>query len=136
MKDKEKKLIIIEKIEAYFKEIEEMKIRSIKDLNLIKLRAVSMDIFSIINLTIDLGNEIVFSLNIGFPSEYKEIFTLLRRKEIINEKLENDLKELIILRNKISHRYGDLEEKEIFNSIIKINSVKDFIKRVKEIIKK
>ena len=131
MIDKEKKQIIIKKIESYFKEIEDMNIKNIKDLNLVKLRAVSMDIFSIINLTIDLGNEIIFSLNMGFPSEYKEIFTIIRRKGIIDEKLENELKDLIILRNKISHKYGDLTEKEIFDSIKKINVVKDFIKKIK-----
>jgi len=131
MIDKEKKQIIIKKIESYFKEIEDMNIKNIKDLNLVKLRAVSMDIFSIINLTIDLGNEIIFSSNIGFPSEYKEIFTIIRRKGIIDEKLENELKDLIILRNKISHKYGDLTEKEIFDSIKKINVVKDFIKKIK-----
>ena len=131
MYDKEKIILIIEDIEKYFNEIENMRIKKESDLDIIKFRAASMDIFSIINKTIDLSEEVVSSKNLGFPMQYKDLFTFLVQSKIIDKKLSEGLKELIILRNKISHRYGAISEKEIFEAIKKIEIVKDFIKSIK-----
>ena len=124
MYDQERISIIIEEINKYFKEIEELKIKNIKDLDTIKFRAASMDIFQIINKTIDIAEEIAMKINLGFPSEYKELFTLIRRAKIIDEQTETKLKNLIILRNKVSHRYGAIDEKDVFNALREIDVVK------------
>lgn len=127
--------IIISDIKKYFEELRGMNINKIEDIDTIKFRAASMDIFSIINRTIDLAEEITTSKNLGFPSEYKELFTLLERAKIIDEKKENKLKDLIILRNRISHRYGTIKKEEIFHALKKIEIVNDFIKDVVEDLK-
>ena len=133
MLDKVRISVIIEDINKYFKEIQEMKIRDIKDLNTIKFRAVSMDIFSIINKTIDLAEEVASKTSFGFPSEYRELFTILKQAKIIDEKIEEKMKDLIILRNKIAHRYGVITKEDILKALKKINIIKDFIKKIKEV---
>lgn len=133
MLDKERISIIIEEINKYFKEIEDMHINSLKDLDVVKFRAASMNIFSIINKTIDLAEEIAIKSNLGFPSEYKELFTLIRRQKIITEQEEEKLKNLVILRNKISHRYGVINEKDVFNALKELEIVKKFIEKIKKL---
>ena len=122
-------------METYIKELEEMKIRKLEDLETIKFRAASMDVFEIINKTIDLADEIVSMRKMGFPSEYKELFTMLRHAKIIDEKMEEKLKDLVILRNKISHRYNVLTKQDIFSALKKIKIVEKFIEIVKKFVR-
>jgi len=135
MSDKIRVSIIIENMETYIKELEEMKIRKLEDLETIKFRAASMDVFEIINKTIDLADEIVSMRKMGFPSEYKELFTMLRHAKIIDEKMEEKLKDLVILRNKISHRYNVLTKQDIFSALKKIKIVEKFIEIVKKFVR-
>lgn len=135
MYDKERINVIIEDMRGYLEELRNMDIKRIEDIDNIKFRAASMVIFSVINKTIDLADEIVRAGNMGFPSEYKELFTSVRRAKIIDEKMENKLKDLVILRNKISHRYNILKKEDIFKALKEINVVKDFIEKLKEVVK-
>jgi len=125
--------VIVEDIDKFFKELEEMKIKKVGDLDTVKFRAASMDIFSIINRIIDLADEVAKDKKLGFPMEYKDLFKMLRKARIISEKLEYDLVGLVILRNKISHRYSVLEEKDIFNALKEINIVNEFVKIIKNL---
>ncbi len=78
---------IIKDIERFFNDLKDEKIKSEKDLkNKEKFYAVSMILFFIINRAIDLGEEIVSAKKLGFPEKYREIFYLLSRKDIIEEK--------------------------------------------------
>jgi len=135
MYDKERIVVIIEEIESYFEELKSMDIKKLQDMDTIKFRAVSMDIFSIINKTIDLADEVSRAKNLGFPSEYKEIFTGLRMAKVIDEIMESKLKDLIILRNKISHRYSILKKEDIFKALKEVEIVKEFIEAVKRVMK-
>lgn len=131
MYDKERIGITVRNIRDYFKRLDDVKVRSVSDLDDFKFDVISMRIFFIINKTIDLAKEVVISNNFGFPKSYKEIFTLLKKGKLINKKQENDLAKLVILRNKISHRYEGLDEEELFkarNGLKKV--VEDFIKIV------
>ena len=134
--DKERIALIINDLEVYFKKLGDMKIKSEKDLDDMKFYASSMLIFSIINRTLDLASEIVTSKNLGFPMEYKELFVFLKKDKIIDKDKEEKLKDLVILRNKISHRYGIIKNKDILEAIKKIEIVKDFIKDIIKEIKK
>ena len=128
--------ITIDDINKYFEKLKEMNIKKIEDLNDTKFYAASMVIFSIINKTIDLADEMGAIKNLGFPAEYKEIFTSLKYAKIIDDKMENKLKELTILRNKFAHRYNVIDKEGIFRAIKDLEIVKDFIERVKQVVKK
>ena len=128
--DKERVGIIIRNIRDYFEKLDEVKIKTPDDLDDFKFDVVSMRIFYILNKTIDLAEEVVVSKNFGLPRSYREIFTILKDKKVINKKQDLELAELIFLRNKISHRYEGIDKKTLFNAKNDLKIVKDFIKIV------
>jgi len=127
--DKEKIGIMLNDLKVYFRGLEDMKINSIKDVDEVKFYAASMLIFSIINRAMDLANELVMTGNLGFPMQYKELFDFLEGR-VIDKKTKEELKDLVILRNKISHRYGVIEKKDIVEAVKKIQIVKKFMDNV------
>jgi uncharacterized protein YutE (UPF0331/DUF86 family) len=123
---------ILSDIERYFSDLETLNVRTEKDLeDRRNFYSVSMVIFSIINRTINLGEEVVTANNLGTPSTYKDIFFLLRRAGIINEQMKTDLSELSSYRNLFSHEYQNLTEKDVYAALMKIGAVRDFVKRIK-----
>ncbi|MEK6914591.1 MAG: HepT-like ribonuclease domain-containing protein [Nanoarchaeota archaeon] len=136
MYDKERISIIIEDIKKYSQKLRERNIKKLSDLDDLNFYACSMIIFSILNKTIDLGDEIIDSKKFGFPSEIKDIFILLGENKVINKKTEEKLKDLIRLRNKIAHRYGSINKEDIFKAIEDIKIVEMFVSEVVEYIKK
>ena len=127
---------IFSDIERYFADLETLNVRTVKDLaDRRNFYSVSMVIFSIINRTINLGEEVVTANNLGTPSTYKDIFYLLRKNGIINDRMKNELSELSSYRNVFSHEYQNLTEKDVYNALLKINAVKEFAKRIKAGIK-
>ncbi len=128
---------IISDIEKYLKDLKELDINNIEDLSDKKnLYSVSMVLFSIINRTIDMADEIVMSNNLGMPSTYKEIFNLLAKNDYIDDTLRDKMSKLVFYRNLVSHEYYDMTEKDIFNVMERIYTVREFVDAVKNIIKK
>ena len=71
-------------------------------------------------------DEIVKEKNLGYPLEIKEIFTLLSNNKIISKEMEVKLKDLIIARNKLAHRYGVLKKEEVFKLTKETEVIKNF----------
>jgi uncharacterized protein YutE (UPF0331/DUF86 family) len=138
MYDVERIVKIISDIERYFRdlELEGLNIKNVEDLEDRKdFYAISMVLFSILNRAIDLGDEIVMANNLGMPSTYKEIFRLLTRNEYIGKDMGEKLSNLVFYRNLLSHEYYDLTEEDVLEVFKKINIVKKFVERIKEVIK-
>jgi uncharacterized protein YutE (UPF0331/DUF86 family) len=128
---------IISDIEKYLRDLKELEINKVEDLSDKKnLYSVSMVLFSIINRTIDLADEIVMSNNLGMPSTYKEIFNLLAKNGYIDNTLRDKMSNLVFYRNLVSHEYYDMTEKDIFNVMERIATVREFVDAIKNIIKK
>lgn len=122
---------------VYLKKIEALKIKSEKDLDDDRnFYSSSMLIFNSINRAIDLAEQIVKDLSLGTAIEYRDLFNLLELKKIISQKSSNKILDLIIMRNKISHRYGNITKKDIFNAIKEINNLREFIKEIEKEVKK
>ena len=87
MFDLEQLTKIISDIYRYLDDLEKIEPKDLSDLDDIRnFYAVSMILFTLINRTIDLGDEIVTSRNLGVPGTYQEIFSLLERvKENISD---------------------------------------------------
>lgn len=127
MYDIERVNTVIEEIKGYLLELKQI---DLKNNDKIQFYAGSMIAFTIINKTIDLAEIIVKSKNLGYPLQYKEYFKFIRQAKIIDKKMEDNLVDLIIFRNKISHRYGDIGEKDIIKISGKINMIEDFIQAI------
>jgi len=127
---------IISDIEKYFRDLGELKIEKIEDLeDKRNFYALSMALFSILNRTIDLGSEIVIANNLGMPSTYRDIFGLLGKNGFIDKALEKELSHLVFYRNVLSHEYYDLTEKDVFDVFKRLNLIKQFVEKVKELLR-
>ncbi len=74
--------------------------------------------------TIDLGNHLVKTRNLGVPQTSRDSFELLQRAGIIDQTLAASLKSMVGFRNIAIHEYKSLDLK-IVRSIIE-NHLKDF----------
>ncbi len=128
---------IINDIGRYFRDLEELNVTRVEDLEDRKnFYAISMVLFSILNRSIDLGDEIVMANNLGMPSTYKEIFKLLTKNKFISKDMGEELSNLVFYRNLLSHEYHDLTEEDVFETFKKISIIKKFVERIKDILKK
>ncbi len=136
MYDRERIGKIISDIEKYFRDLEELNIERIDDLEGKKnFYAISMVLFAILNRAIDLGDEIVMANDLGMPSTYKEIFRLLTKNKFIGKDMGEELSNLVFYRNLLSHEYYDLTEEDVFEVFKKISIVKKFVERIKDVLK-
>jgi uncharacterized protein YutE (UPF0331/DUF86 family) len=90
--------------------------------------SLSMILFSILNRTLDLGEEIVRGKKLGMPGTYQGIFQILEREKIISTQLSHELEYLAKQRNVLAHEYFDISPKSIFLISKKMEIVKEFIK--------
>ena len=115
--------------------IESQKITSVKMLKreIIKYYAISMAIFTIQNKLIELGEELVYSLEKNiYPKTYNDIAKILLNQKIITHTQFKTFKSFIEYRNEIAHEYDDITENEIFWCLKNLDFVKDIIKISKE----
>ena len=127
---------IISDIEKYLRDLEELKIKKIEDLeDKRNFYALSMALFSALNRTIDLGSEIVMANDLGIPTTYRDIFKLLSKNGFIDKTLEKELSRLVFYRNLLSHEYYDLTDKDIFDLLGRIVVIKQFVEKIKELLR-
>lgn len=101
--------------------------------NLKEYMAISLGLFNIINKMIELGEELIDSLDKNIcPKTYKEIPQILYNEKIISQEQLKIYKELISYRNEIAHEYDEITPPEIFWCIQRLDFVKQFMKIVKE----
>jgi uncharacterized protein YutE (UPF0331/DUF86 family) len=133
--DEEKLIELISVINKYLKYLDDKNIDNVEVLkdDLDTYFAVSMALFTIINKLIELGEELVDSLDKGyFPKTYIEIPKILFREHILTKNQYKLFADLIEYRNNIAHEYEQIYENEIFWCIKNIVFVSDFVKIVKK----
>jgi len=131
MADLEKLSIIIDQINGYVTLIEDMKIKSPKDLDDLKFDAISMRIFSLLNKVIDLAEEVVRNENLGMPMKTRDLFEMLKNKKIISKEMEETVADLVLLRNTFAHRYDKVESAQIISFLKKINEINKFVETIR-----
>lgn len=137
MYDVERIAKIISDIERYLRDLKELDIRKVEDLDDKKnLYALSMVLFSITGRTIDLADEIVMANDLGMPSTYREVFGLLAKNGYIDAALMEKMSKLVFYRNLLAHEYYDVTEKDVFDLLERIGMVRQFVDIVKDIFKK
>jgi uncharacterized protein YutE (UPF0331/DUF86 family) len=134
--NKERMVKIIKDIDRFFKDLEELDIKNVRDLESKEsFYAASMILFSIVNRAIDLGEEMVSAKKLGFPEKYREIFYLLKRSGIIDQRMYRKLSALIHFRNLAAHEYYTFTEADVFKALKNISVVKRFVEAVKKAVR-
>ena len=134
--DKERVGMIVSDVEEYIRDLDEMDIRKVSDLDDKRnFYSASMLLFSIINRVIDLGDEVITAEGLEVPATYKHIFDVLVRNRIIDSSMGKRLSELVFYRNLLAHKYHGITEKDVFGVYGKINIAEAFVGRIKNRIK-
>jgi len=127
---------IVADINRYFRDLEKLNITKEEDLKDIKtFYASSMVVFSILNRAIDLGEEIITTFDLGYPTKYREIFDILENAGIISNETAHKMRRLVFYRNVIAHEYYKIGWKELYEVIQKLIVVRDFVEEIKEFLK-
>ena len=136
MYDIEKINRIVDDINRFFKDFEEIKLseKNIDDPK--SLHASSMLIFGIINRSIDLAEDILVKSDLPMPSAYPECFPALQKEGVIDKTLSSELEGLARERGLFAHHYYTMHPKKVLKLSKDIYAVKRFIERVKDRIKK
>jgi uncharacterized protein YutE (UPF0331/DUF86 family) len=120
-------------IQRYLRDLKDLNIRKIEDLNDKRnFYAVSMILFSLLNRVFDLGSEVALSQNLGIPSTYREIFVLLQKNGCIEQPLAKDMIKLVTYRNLLSHEYHGITEEQLFHLTKKVAIIKKFVNQMRE----
>ncbi len=120
--------VITSEVEKYIKEFEDLRVRTHSDLQDRKnFYAASMVLLAIFTRVIDLGRELVVEKNLGMPATYAETFFILSKRGIISKALLLELREVVRLRNRLSHEYFSFTEQDVLEGIRKIAAIKEFL---------
>lgn len=136
MYDLERLSLIIDDINMYIGKIERMDILSLKKIEDLIFDACSMNCFSLLNKVLDLSEQIVKGKDLGTPFKYRDYFDMLTSVKIIDSKLGEDIGDMIILRNRFSHRYDKITEKELIKFVKDIGKIKTFVSKIEKEIRK
>jgi len=84
-----------------------------------------MECFQAVSYILSLGEHVIAEKSLGYPATYRDIFNILKKANLINEKEYHLFVRLIINRNKIAHEHYEINEDEllmIFNSLVELES--------------
>jgi uncharacterized protein YutE (UPF0331/DUF86 family) len=127
---------IIKNIEEYFLTLKNIGLNKENIESDEKFYSSSMIIFGILNRLRDLAEEIIKKNDFGMPSNFEQYFDVLSKKGILSKNLAVELKKLVKDRNLFAHEYYNMDRKQVLSISKRIYYVKDFVERIKEVIKK
>jgi len=97
----------------------------------IQFYALSMVLFSLLDSVIDLGSEVVAGSDLGVPSTYRHIFTLLAERGTIDREMLLRMSLLVSYRNRLAHEYGEITPDDLSRIIAMAGDIQSFVTRMK-----
>ena len=124
---------IVSDIHKYLKDLEEIGIHRIEDLeDKRNFYAASMILFSLLNRVFDLGSEMAIANSLGIPATYRDIFVLLKKNGFIQNDLSKEMIGLVTYRNLLSHEYHGLTGENLCDLIKKITFITQFVRLMQD----
>lgn len=120
---------IIARIEEHRRKARELLSRNLDDE--VIFNALAMHCFQTVNAVIELGEVIVSSRKLGFPSKYREIFEFIAKAKLISKSRFEDISRLIYLRNLVAHEYHQITLKELKEMANLLGCLDELIKLAK-----
>ena len=120
-----KKAKLFDDLQHYLKDLEDILPESEEEFIESKTvcYSVSMLMINIINTCLDLGSELINLKQLGYPENYRDIFTLLEQNKILIKPLVNKMKDLVGLRNFLAHEYGTVDLEILYEQAKDIKTV-------------
>lgn len=88
-----------------------------------------------IECVIDLGNHIISDMNYRKPESSRDIFLVLYENKVINDKLKNNLCNMVSFRNILVHDYLKLDRGIVYDIVMdRLGDIKSFVKVIKDFI--
>ncbi|MDD1709236.1 MAG: DUF86 domain-containing protein [Methanoregulaceae archaeon] len=84
---------------------------------------------------IDLADEVVAAYDLGMPSSYREIFTMLYRRNLIEKDLFDAMAVLVSYRNGLAHEYGQITPADLLKILAMTEDITRFRGKVKDTIR-
>ncbi len=132
--NKDRILKIYSDLDRFFFDLKEIK--SDEKMELVDFYASSMLLFSILQRTIDLGEELILELNLNLPDSHRDVFETLAKAKIITKEENEKLKNMVSFRNLIAHQYYEFEKKDIVKICKDLNVITNFVEKSKKQFKK
>ena len=126
----------IEEIKNYLNELSSFVPQNFEEYeNNFKTKAACERYFEkIIEAVIDLSFLLVREKSLNKPEDEISVFDILSNNEFISKVLSDKMKDAKGMRNILSHEYGSVDDKLVFNALTEEleKDVTDFLKRIKE----
>lgn len=136
MIEKERIASMVQNIERYFADLDTIHLENRNDLEIPEKRhAISMLVFSIMNRTIDIVNELIAGSKLPVPGSYRDTFDILEKARILNPKTAAKMVELVKYRSIIAHEYYILASDELYRLKKRIFDVQEFLEDIKRYLK-
>lgn len=94
--------------------------------------ALAMECFQAVNALIEIGQYLVASHKLGFPSSYREVFELLHQHGKMSAEALQAAIRLVFLRNLIAHEYYRISEQELREAVGLLAQMEEFVQTAKK----
>ncbi|WP_048146094.1 DUF86 domain-containing protein [Methanoplanus limicola] len=127
---------ILSNIKKYYREYEEITGEGgiPKRDEVLRYHSVSMILFTLMNLSFELGEEIISIKKLEIPRSYRDIFNVLSNAGLISEDLKGKMSSFVFYRNQLAHQYATFDEADLGIISENIDSLCDFVSLMAEII--
>lgn len=138
MLDKNRILSKLDELDSYLIELEEVMPKNFGQYvdSIMKKRACERLLHVLIECAIDVCALMVKGLRLGLPSGEEDLFEKLEKRKIITKEMKGKLKTMRGLRNILVHRYGEVDDELVFDSLKNIDDFRQFRKEVVSALRK
>jgi len=135
--DKEKLLSKIDELNGYLEELEKIKPVDFEEYesSIEKKRACERLLQIAVETVIDIANVLISNLKLGIPDDEDKMFEKLRKEKIISKNMETTLKEMKGFRNILVHKYAEVNDEMVFETLESINDFSEFVEKIVKFIK-
>lgn len=78
----------------------------------LKLRTIERDFQLLVDTMLDINSHLITAHNLPVPDTYQNTFTVLAQHSLLSKELALQLAPIVGLRNKIVHKYGEIDLKQ------------------------
>lgn len=138
MLDKNMILSKLDELNSYLMELEEVAPKNFEEYvgSIEKKRACERLLHILIECVIDICTLMVKGLRLGLPSGEEDLFEKLEKRKIITKEMKGKLKTMRGFRNILVHRYGEVDDELVFDSLKNVDDFRQFREEVISVLRK